>query len=83
MRRIEAVTGRAALDLIHSRLSVLDNVATYLKANPAEVDRRVLTLLDEHQSDQKEIARLRRDLAQHELETLLRNVVEVQGGSGI
>jgi len=79
VRRIEAVTGRAALDLIHGRLSVLDNVATYLKANAGEVDRRVLTLLDEHQSDQKEIARLRRELAQHELETLLRSVVEVQG----
>jgi alanyl-tRNA synthetase len=79
VRRIEAVTGRGALELIHGRLHVLDNVATYLKANPVEVDRRVLTLLDEHQSDQKEIARLRRELAQHQLASLLNNVVVVQG----
>jgi alanyl-tRNA synthetase len=79
VRRIEAVTGRSALDLIQSRLGVLDNIATYLKANPAELDRRVLTLLDEHQSDQKEIARLRRELAQREFESLLHNVVDVHG----
>ena len=79
IRRIEAVTGRAALDLIQARLGVLDNVATYLKANPAEVDRRVLTLLDEQQANQKEIARLRRELAQREFETLMGNVENVKG----
>jgi alanyl-tRNA synthetase len=78
IRRIEAVTGRGALDLIQQRLGVLDNVATYLKASPAEVDRRVLTLLDEHQSAQKEIVRLRRELAQRELESLLAKVERVR-----
>ena len=79
VRRIEAVTGRAALELIQQRLGVLDNVAIYLKASPAEVDRRVLTLLDENQAAQKEIARLRRELAQRELETLLTKVEQVNG----
>jgi alanyl-tRNA synthetase len=79
VRRIEAVTGRAALDLIQARLGVLDNIATYLKSNPGEVDRRVLSLLDEHQSAQKEVARLRRALAEHEFETLMGQVETVQG----
>jgi alanyl-tRNA synthetase len=79
IRRIEAVTGRAALDLIQQRLGALDNVATYLKANPLEVDRRVLALLDEHQAAQKEIARLRRELAQRELESLLTKIEQVNG----
>jgi alanyl-tRNA synthetase len=79
IRRIEAVTGRAALELIQQRLGVLDNVATYLKAGPADVDRRVLTLLDENQAAQKEIARLRRELAQRDLEGLLTKVESVHG----
>lgn len=79
IRRIEAVTGRAGLELIQQRLGVLDNVATYLKASPAEVDRRVLSLLDENQAAHKEIARLRRELAQREVETLLTKVEHVQG----
>jgi alanyl-tRNA synthetase len=79
VRRIEAVTGRAAFDLLQQRLGALENVATYLKANPAEVDRKVLALLDEQQSSQKEIARLRRELAQREFETLLGQVESVNG----
>jgi alanyl-tRNA synthetase len=79
VRRVEAVTGRAAFDLLQQRLGALENVATYLKANPAEVDRKVLALLDEQQSAQKEIARLRRELAQREFETLLSQVESVNG----
>ncbi len=81
IRRIEAVTGRAALELIQQRLGVLDNVATYLKASPADVDRRVLTLLDENQAAQKEIVKLRRELAQRDVETLLTQIEQVQGVS--
>ncbi len=81
IRRIEAVTGRAAFDLIQNRLGALENVATYLKANPADVDRKVLALLDEHQAAQKEIARLRRELAQRELETLLGKMERVDNVS--
>jgi alanyl-tRNA synthetase len=78
IRRIEAVTGHAALDLIQQRLGALDNVATYLKANPADADRKVLALLDDHQAAQKEIARLRRELAQRELESLLGRMEQVR-----
>jgi alanyl-tRNA synthetase len=68
-----------ALDLIQSRLGALANVATYLKARPEEVDRKVLTVMDDLQSAQKEIARLRRELAQVELEGLLSKVDNIAG----
>ena len=78
IRRIEAVSGRAALDLIQERLGVLENAASYLKTTPNELDRKVLTLMDENQSAHKEIARLRRELALKDLETLLAKVEHVQ-----
>ncbi|MBP7691600.1 MAG: alanine--tRNA ligase [Anaerolineales bacterium] len=78
IRRIEAVTGRGALDLIEQRLGVLENAASYLKITPQELDRKVLSLLDEAQSAQKEIARLRRDLAHRELDELLAEVETVK-----
>jgi alanyl-tRNA synthetase len=78
IRRIEAVTGRAAIDLIHQRMAALDNIATYLKAGPQDADRRVLALLDEQQAAQKEIARLRRELAQREMESLLARLDHVR-----
>ncbi|MDW8325326.1 MAG: alanine--tRNA ligase [Anaerolineales bacterium] len=79
IRRIEAVTGRGALDLIQQRLGVLENAATYLKTTPAELDRKVLALLDENQNAQKEIARLRRELAKKELDALLERMDSVKG----
>ena len=79
VRRIEAVTGRAAQQLVRKRLGVLDNAATHLGSLPEEVDRAVLRLLGELHDRQKEIAELRRDLARLEFEALLQQVQEVAG----
>jgi alanyl-tRNA synthetase len=79
IRRIEAVTGRGAFDVITQRLAVLENAASYLKATPNDLDRKVLNLMDEAQTAHKEIARLRRELAQRDLETLLAKPADVKG----
>ncbi len=79
VRRIEAVTGRAAQQLVQKRLGALDAAATHLGAPPEEVDRAVLRLLGELHDRQKEMAELRRELARLEFGTLLQQVQEVQG----
>jgi alanyl-tRNA synthetase len=79
IRRIEAVTGRAALDLIQQRITVLDNAASYLKTTAGELDRKVLSLLDESQGYQKEISRLRRELALRDLDGMLADMETVAG----
>ncbi len=79
IRRIEAVTGRAALELIQQRITVLDNAASYLKTTAGELDRKVLSLMDESQQQQKEIARLRRELALRDLDGLLGDMDMVAG----
>jgi alanyl-tRNA synthetase len=79
VRRIEAVTGRAAQKLVRKRLGVLDNIATHLGAAPEEVDRAVLRLLGEVHDQQKEIADLQRELARLEFEALVQQVKEVAG----
>jgi alanyl-tRNA synthetase len=79
VRRIEAVTGRAAQQLVQKRLGALDAAATHLGAPPEEVDRAVLRLLGELHDRQKEMAELRRELARLEFETLLQRVQEVRG----
>ncbi len=79
VRRIEAVTGRAAQRLAQSRLNVLDAAAAYLNCNPDEVDRRVLSLMGELQNREKEIERLQRTIAQRDFETLLTQVRDVEG----
>jgi len=74
VRRIEAVTGRGAVDLVTQQMGVLQRAAAYLKVSTAEVDRKVLGLLDELQSARKEIGRLQEQLARLEFEGLLERV---------
>jgi alanyl-tRNA synthetase len=81
VRRIEAVTGRVAVDLVEQQVSVLKRSAAYLGASPDEVDRKVLSLMDDLQSGRKEIARLQERLARREFESLLDNVQSVGGAS--
>ncbi len=81
VRRIEAVTGRAAQALVRERLGVLDNAATHLGVAPEEVDRAVLRMMGELHDRQKEIADLQRELARLEFDSLLSQVQEVDGVS--
>jgi alanyl-tRNA synthetase len=79
LRRIEAVTGRAAQWLVQEYVNKLRATAAYLDAPMDEVDRKVLTLLDEVRSSQKESARLRREVARRDFEGLLARTQEVKG----
>ncbi len=79
LRRIEAVTGRGAIQVVHEGLGHLDRAAAYLRTSPDQVDHKVLALLNETDAQKKEIERLRRDLAQREAEQLLLRVQRVDG----
>ncbi|MBN1811289.1 MAG: alanine--tRNA ligase [Anaerolineae bacterium] len=81
VRRIEAVTGRVAVELVERQIGILKRTAAYLGGTPEEVDRKALGLLDELQSARKEIARLQERVARREFETLLNDVCTVSGVS--
>ncbi len=81
LRRIEAVTGRVAVDLVERQLGTLQRTAAYLGVSSDEVDRKALGLLGELQSAHKEIARLQEQLARREFETLLEQIQSVAGVS--
>lgn len=79
VRRIEAVTGRGAVEWIQKHMRSLESIAAHLLCSPEEVNRKVLELQDELQTARKEIARLQRQLARYQLEDLLDQVQEVAG----
>jgi alanyl-tRNA synthetase len=79
LRRIEAVTGREAQQMVQARLAELERAATFLGSQPGEVDRRVLSLLDEAQSLRKEVTRLQHAVAKRDFELLLERVQDVNG----
>ncbi|MDX8353486.1 alanine--tRNA ligase [Cognatiyoonia sp. IB215182] len=63
VRRIEALTGQAALDYLRQQDHRLAQAALALKAPAAEVADRVKALLDERKSLANEVAQLRREMA--------------------
>ncbi|MCR9148627.1 MAG: alanine--tRNA ligase [Rhodobacteraceae bacterium] len=63
VRRIEALTGAAALDHLRAQDRRLAEIAALLKAQPGEVVDRVRSLAEDRRALQNEVAQLRRDLA--------------------
>ncbi|MFN3845833.1 MAG: alanine--tRNA ligase-related protein, partial [Paracoccaceae bacterium] len=63
VRRIEALTGQAALDHLRLQDARLSDVASVLKTPAADIVDRVKALFDERRTLQNEVAQLRRELA--------------------
>ncbi|QBF31793.1 alanine--tRNA ligase [Thalassococcus sp. S3] len=63
VRRIEALTGQAALAALRGQEGLLLEVADQLKTAPGEAPGRVKALLEERKALTNEVAQLRRDLA--------------------
>ena len=63
VRRIEAVTGQAAMDLLRGRDKVLSGIEGLLKSSGETTLDRVQALMDERRKLENEVASLRRELA--------------------
>jgi len=70
IRRIEAVTGRGALQLIRPRLQSLESAADRLGTTPESVTERIESLLEENNRLAKEAAATRTQSAQAAFESL-------------
>ena len=63
VRRIEALTGQAAIDYLRGQDQLLADTALALKAPAGDVPARVKALMDERKALSNEVAQLRRELA--------------------
>ncbi|MGH2461390.1 MAG: alanine--tRNA ligase [Chloroflexota bacterium] len=80
VRRIEAVVGQAADQLVRQRLAVLDRLARRLGG---DVEPRVHALLEELQEERRSVTRLQHQLAIGQVDRLLSAAVRVDGVSVI
>jgi alanyl-tRNA synthetase len=78
VRRIEAVTGRGAYDLIARRFKMLKQTAAALKSSIEDVPFKVEALQDEISDLKKELASLRTQQAMLALSSQLSNVQKVK-----
>jgi alanyl-tRNA synthetase len=79
IRRIEAVTGRGAYELIARRFKTLKQTASALKSSVDEVPQKVESLQDEVANLKKEVASLRSGSALSTFDQQLGNLQQVNG----
>ena len=79
MRRIEAVTGRAAEDLFYQRLSGLEEIARQLSSTPQEAPTRVVTLIETLDAERRKVQELQRTLSRLQVDDLLLRSTTVDG----
>jgi alanyl-tRNA synthetase len=81
VRRVEAVTGRGAQQMITERLNTLERLAHKLNTPVSEVEIRLESLLADNRAMQKEVEQLRRRLAKGQFDALLGRMQAVDGVS--
>ncbi|MDE2431363.1 MAG: alanine--tRNA ligase [Burkholderiales bacterium] len=79
VRRVEAITGAAALSYTQNLEGMVNGVAALLKATPHEVPSRVAGALDQIRALEKEIAALKGKLASSQGDELMAKAVDVKG----
>jgi alanyl-tRNA synthetase len=79
LRRIEAVTGRKAEELVRESLSTTASVAVELRSASTEITEKVKALVAELATERKRSAALERELSRHTVESLLSKVEKVNG----
>jgi len=79
VRRIEAVSGRAAYELVQRRFRTLKQASVMLTSAPDEIPAKIQSLQDEVESSRRRIVALRQDLAAADFERQLADVPQVGG----
>ena len=79
VRRVEAVTGEGALAYIQQQEAQLQQVANAVKAQPQEAAARIMQILDNAKTMEKELARLKSKLAGAQGDDLISQAVDCNG----
>ncbi len=79
VRRVEALTGEAALDYIQHAEERLRKAAALLKSSPKEFVRKVEKLILTTREHEREIERLKMKLATAHIDALIEQAREIQG----
>ena len=79
MRRIEAVTGEAAYQLVKKQKEILDELAFILKSTPDDIKDKVESLIKNNKLLQKKIKEAQKESAKTKIEELAESSIEVNG----
>lgn len=78
VRRIEAITGQAALAYTQAAFDTVSSIADKLKTDPNKVSERIDSLTQQQKSLEKEVAQLKQKLASQAGNDLISQIVEIK-----
>jgi alanyl-tRNA synthetase len=79
IRRVEAVTGKAAIEYVQQREAQLLEIAHTLKTNPQEVTQKISQLIENARQTEKELTRLKTKLASSQGDDLTAQAQDIKG----
>ncbi|MEN8259727.1 MAG: alanine--tRNA ligase [Pseudomonadota bacterium] len=79
VRRVEALTGQAAIDWMENREKALQEIAGYVKSSPEAARDKVVQLIEKNRALEKEMERLRSKLAAAAGGDLISRAVDLDG----
>ena len=79
VRRLEAVTGKAALEWIEQRENALQNIASLLKTSPDKAADKVQQLVEKNRTLEKELEKLQAKLASSAGDEMTGQAIDVNG----
>jgi alanyl-tRNA synthetase len=79
IRRVEALTGRGAVEYIQQKLETLSEIAHRLGTTPDEASSRVETLQNELMTSKKLVEKLQREIARSRFNEMVNNLEDING----
>ena len=79
VRRIEAITGNAVIDLIHEQESIINNLKDLLKTSVDQIPERIDSILNEKKLMGKELSEFKKGSQKNQVEDLVRQSRVVNG----
>ena len=79
VRRIEAVTGSAAIEWVEERSQQLEKISSLVKSGVANVEQKVVQIIDKSRALEKELDQLKAKLASQAGSNLAAEAIEING----
>lgn len=79
IRRVEAVTGEAALRMVQQLSARVDEAALLLKTHPDDLVPRIVLVQEQTKALEKEVAQLKSKLAANQGDELAKQAIEIKG----
>ncbi|WJG08380.1 alanine--tRNA ligase [Aliiglaciecola sp. LCG003] len=79
VRRIEAITGQSAIQFVQDQSDLVNRLSSLLKSDQQNLEHKVVSVLDQTKDLEKQIAKLKQQMASQAGSDLISSAIEING----